>query len=111
MIYEIPAPTKNDGAVEIVDWSIKEVLFEEDEERTRHLIGFILEEEVGRVSSAIKNFDPDQMLIQTQSGRLYKLSGEPGKNLDADYVWNFWKKANKVRFELDVTDKYFSRSN
>ena len=109
MIYGIPEPTDTD-AVEIVDWSIKEVIFGQNEERTYHLVGFIREERSGRVSSAITTFDSDQRLIETSSGRFYRLCGESGVNPDANYVWGIWKKRNDVRLERDVSDRFLSKS-
>lgn len=39
----------------------------------------------------------------TRSGRVYELSGRPGMNSDALYVWGLWKRTNRVLDGRDVT--------
>ncbi|WP_340123727.1 hypothetical protein [Methylobacter svalbardensis] len=105
MIYGIPDP-EDDFAVAIAAWSIKEVIYGENTEPTRHLVGYILQDSEGRASSAIQSFDKENRLIETRSGRLYKLHGKPGDHPDARYVWQRWKGFNNVQDEKDVTDEY-----
>lgn len=106
MIYNIPKP-ENDVATVIAKWSIKEVIWGFNEFPTHHLIGFVLQESAGRATTAIQAFDKENGIIQTQSGRLYQLKGEPGQHGDADYVWSQWKSCNDARAEKDVTDQYW----
>jgi hypothetical protein len=80
MIYNIPKP-ENGVATVIARWSIKEVICGANELPTHHLIGFVLQESAGRASTAIQTFDRENGVIQTQSGRLYQLAGEPGRKL------------------------------
>ena len=87
-------------------WSIREVLFDDSTDKSRHLVGYILRKGKGRVSSAIQSFDRDKMRIKTASGRLYQLEGQSGFDPDAEYVWAQWKKLNAVLEESDVTHEY-----
>lgn len=87
-------------------WSIREVLFDDSTDKSRHLVGYILRKGKGRVSSAIQSFDRDKMRIKTASGRLYQLEGQSGFDPDAEYVWARWKKLNAVLEESDVTHEY-----
>ncbi len=105
MIHGIPAPEEDDFATEIVAWSIKEVLYGDNTEPTRHLVGYADRE--GRVSSAIQMFDSESRVIETRSGRQYKLHGKPGDHPDARYVWLRWKNFNKAQDEKDVTSEYW----
>ncbi|WP_333875758.1 AAA family ATPase [Methylobacter sp.] len=98
-IYEEPKET-------IVRWSIREALFKDSHDKSRHLIGYIARKCAGRVTSAIQSFDRETMRIKTTSGRIYQLEGQPGFDPDAEYVWAQWKALNEVRDEVDVTHEY-----
>ena len=63
---------------------------------SRHFNGWNVSGMEGRVSSAIVEFDPRAMIGKTASGRIYKLSGPPGANIDAAYVWNTWCSINLI---------------
>jgi hypothetical protein len=108
MIYGIEKPEPDDDfAVAIALWSIKEVVYGDNNEPTHHLVGFIPQDSDGRASSAIQSFDKEKMIIETSSGRLYKLHGRPGSHADARFVWSRWKDFNNARNERDVTDEYW----
>ncbi|WP_020160022.1 hypothetical protein [Methylobacter marinus] len=109
MLYSIPKP-ETDVPTAIAAWSIKAVIYDDHEQSTHHLIGYVRQERAGRVSSAIQSFDQDQRLIQTQSGRWYQLHGCPGEHPDAEYVWQHWKNFHTARDEQDVTNQYWSRA-
>lgn len=91
----------------IVYWSVREVLISCETERTHHLVGYITWQYSGRVTSKIVTFDREKMLVQTDSGRIYHLKGEPGSHRDGEYVWDRWSSYNQARDEVDVTDLYF----
>ncbi|MGZ4955093.1 MAG: hypothetical protein ACXV8Q_08260 [Methylobacter sp.] len=93
----------------IIRWSVREVLCPGSEQRTRHLVGYIPMLREGRASSSIQAFDRERMRITTQSGRVYRLEGQPGITSDAEYVWKHWKSPNEATDEIDVTDQYFQR--
>jgi len=69
----------------------------------RHFVGARADDLTGRVSSTIVQFDAQRRSGVTLSGRIYELSGEPGLNLDADYVWDMWRRANGITQYEDVT--------
>ena len=91
----------------IVEWSIREVSIADLPDKTHHLVGYIMRQRLGRVSSVIQSFDRDHMRIITRSGRIYHLQGQPGFNPDAEYVWEHWKAINDIKDEVNVTNEYY----
>ncbi|MBA1146685.1 hypothetical protein H0Z60_06395 [Ectothiorhodospiraceae bacterium WFHF3C12] len=69
----------------------------------RHLLGYCVENGEGRVSSAIRSFDPERGVVETRTGRAYVLKGLPGSNLDAEYVWRAWLRVNELEKAKDVS--------
>ena len=53
-----------------------------------YLVGRLVPEWEGRVSSAVLHIHRATMRARTASGRLYELSGSPGYDNDGMYVWN-----------------------
>ena len=100
------APIDQEPEETIVFWSVREVIFGQETDRSRHLVGYVHKKGAGRVSSAIQQFDPESMTIRTKSGRIYHLQGQPGFNADAEYVWSLWKSFNDAQKESDVTNQY-----
>jgi hypothetical protein len=92
----------------IIRWSVFAATFA-DASTSQHLVGVIPRNQHGRVTSAIQAFDPIKMEIITRSGRLYFLSGEPGQDSNADYVWQSWCLSNQVKSVRDVTHEYIKR--
>jgi ATP-dependent Lon protease len=90
----------------IIFWSVREAKFDQKSELSRHLVGYVPRKGMGRVSSAIQEFDRQSMTAKTRSGRIYHLSGSPGFSNDAEYVWLQWQSFNGVKEEIDVTDQY-----
>lgn len=70
----------------------------------RHFVGYNETEREGRVSSRIESFDSATLKGVTQSGRVYQLIGDSGRDGDADYVWSAWKKINSVEKYKDVSE-------
>lgn len=101
------APVELEPNETIIYWSIREVTFGQEAGKSRHLIGYISKQGVGRVTSAIQDFDHNAMTIKTSSGRVYFLKNQPGFNADAEYVWRKWKAFNDARDEVDVTNEYW----
>lgn len=91
--------------LELTNWQIIEVDSDLWPGKTRHFVGYNITEREGRVSSEIQVFDKQNMCGRTRSGRVYKLVGPPGGDLDAIYVWDFWKKRNQITSEIRVTDE------
>lgn len=101
------APISEQPEENIIFWSVREALIIGETERTHHLVGYITWQYSGRVTSKIVTFDREKMLVQTNSGRIYHLIGEPGSHRDADYVWDYWSSYNQAQNEVDVTYLYF----
>ena len=89
--------------LQLARWSIREV----QPRGTRHLVGYNLTEDEGRVSSTITAYDPDRRRAMTESGRVYELVGRPGHDGDAEYVWRAWLRllGEAVTWH-DVTNEY-----
>ena len=86
-----------------------EIQFPGAEEKSRHIVGYNLTEQEGRVSSAIQHFDPETSVCTTRKGRKYRLVKDYhcDPNNDAMYVWDFWQRLNKiVEPPVDVTGEY-----
>lgn len=79
-------------------------------QRTRHLVGYSLEDRQGQVSSPVESFSLSNCASLTRSGRAYQLLGKPGMGADAEYVWNVWKSTWKVTQEgvLDVSSEVWT---
>lgn len=73
----------------------------------RHFVGYCPENREGRVSTAIKAFDPVTRQGITASGRVYALRGPAGFDADADYVWTIWLARFGSGLEVrDVSGEY-----
>jgi len=83
----------------------------ETERGEHHFVGYCIENESGRVSSAIVSFDAESAAGITRSGRRYVLSGEPGFHEDALHVWSFWALRNRVTETKDVSDEYWVQAD
>jgi len=82
----------------------------ETERGEHHFVGYCIENESGRVSSAIVSFDAKSGAGITRSGRRYVLSGEPSFDGDAEHVWSFWCLRNGVTETKDVSGEYRLRA-
>lgn len=89
--------------VTLRDWQVFEVQQLGRASKTRHFVGYCIEDQFGQVSSAVVQFDPKTMNGVTESGRVYRLLGHPGWHSDANYVWQRWKRISSVTLEADVT--------
>jgi len=78
----------------------------ETERGEHHFVGYCVENESGRVSSAILSFDAKARAGITRSRRRYLLSGEPGFSPDALHVWSVWAARYGVTETKDVSDEY-----
>ena len=67
-----------------------------------HLVGYCIENSEGRTSSAVEVFDKERLVAMTDSGRVYRLLGSPGGNLDAEYVWRRWARINDATEWTDI---------
>lgn len=69
----------------------------------RHFVGLAVENREGRVSTAVSTFDAASLRGITKSGRVYQLSGRPGHDGDAEYVWRAWARINQATEWADAT--------
>jgi hypothetical protein len=68
-----------------------------------HLVGFCTERREGRASTAVVTIDTTTRRCMTASGRVYVLSGPPGQNADAQWVWQQFAAAKSITDEADVS--------
>lgn len=102
-IWRPPSVTHQPQAV-LSRWRIFRCEFE-DGTTSDHAVGYCGS---GRVTSAIAERRLRSGEVVTKSGRLYKLAGAPGANMDALYVWGRWSEANRVQKETDVSEEYYA---
>lgn len=106
-------PVENDPKIGLSNWRVFAVPSPNGEEIDHHFNGYNIYygSGEGRVSSKIVEFDQEQMVGTTRSGRKYQLLASPGFNLDADYVFQRWLDINKVNEEdvTDVTEEYYKQ--
>ena len=89
-----PASVKEMPEVFLSRWHVVEA--NDGVNKTLHFVGYNSQEGYGMVSSPILEFDHNKKCGKTRSGRVYQLVGQPGFNLEADYVWQNWKNRNKI---------------
>lgn len=95
-------------SIVMTNWKVFEVTSPYWDGSSRHFVGYNQTESEGRVSSEIQSFDPESMRGWTRSGRIYQLSGRPGTDEDAEYVWQKWLHINDIISFNDVTKEYIS---
>jgi len=92
------APVSQVPEIALGSWSIRQL-----SNGDRHFVGRNLTKGTGRVSSKIEVFDAETGRGVTDSGRIYELSGRPGHDDDAEYVWTRWCAINAVSAWIDVS--------
>lgn len=95
----------NPGKVSLRRWRVAEIEAK-DGVRSRHVWGHDVTNNLGRASSAIKEFDYDTMTATTRSGKLYLLIGLPGDSRIGRSAWKKWCRDNGIVSEQDVTNEY-----
>lgn len=93
--------------VRLSQWRVYEVKADfNNSETTVHFVGDCGYE--GRVSSAVKKYDPLNKRGVTQSGRVYELVGNSGYNGDAMHTWAGWCRVCKATQDMitDVSNQY-----
>lgn len=100
-IWKVMSVTE-EPQITLEQWKVFELTSELWENPTRHFVGYNRSGREGRVSSAIVEFDPITMVGKTSSGRIYKLVGESGINLDAAYVFNHWSERNRIKTYKEI---------
>lgn len=92
-------PVSEQAALTLREWRVMEL-----PDGERHLVGFCVENNEGRVSSPVIELEEHSLRATTTTGRLYLLNGIPGNNLHAMYVWEQWTKMYSIASWSDVTD-------
>lgn len=102
-----PSSVEETPGIELSRWIVYEVpSLKEGMPKDHHFCGWNVTEGEGRVSSKIVEWNRETRTGTTRSGRRYKLVGESALNMDAAYVWDKWKRINKVEDYSDVSDQY-----
>jgi len=102
-IRKVPSDYKNPA---LRRWRVMEVMLRNGI-CSRHVWGHDITNEAGRASSAIMQFNIEDMTATTHSGRIYQLLGPPGHAHQGEYAWHNWCRINGVISENDVTHEYF----
>lgn len=76
------------------------------DKRTMHWVGYNVEEEEGRVSSNMVEYDISTGRGKTQKGRVYALQGPPGLEGDGAHVWEMWLAINEIAGVVDITSSF-----
>ncbi len=97
------APVDVKPSVELSCWSLKRVKHA-DGTRSLHLVG----KRAGnsRVSSPIVSLDFQAMEGATESGRLYKLEGQPGSDTNSQMIYSIWLGNNGWHHQKDLTGAF-----
>lgn len=101
-------PVAQQPGMRLSRWSIRKTRLVDGIEGL-HFVGWNLQDQEGRVSSRILEFDAQMMRGRTDSGRVYELVGEPGFDADAEHVWECWCRFNKAQDIVDVTDEVMAQ--
>lgn len=96
-------PVTEQGALNLSEWRVMEL-----PEGERHLVGYCLENNEGRVSSPVLDLELKPLRATTSTGRVYLLSGAPRHNSDAMYVWDQWIKIYSIESWTDVTESVWN---
>lgn len=105
------ASVEDDPEVLLNSWQVYCVTNDSSLDNSNHLVGYESRARQGRVSSAIKHFDPTTRTVITTSGRKYLLEGEPGFDSDANYVWGHWTHLNDIKVCTSATDTFVKLIN
>ena len=92
------APVNEQPSLTLVRWQVMQL-----PNGDRHFVGYAVENKEGRASTAVATFDATSLKCVTASGRVYKLSGRPGHDGDAEYVWQAWRRINDAPDWTDIT--------
>ena len=109
IIEESVGVASDDESTTLSGWCIYEArLAHTPNLLSRHLVGWAEEAHEGRTSSAVVELDVVARTTRTETGRLYRLRGEPGPGGDARHVWDRFVRNNGATDVRDITDQVFS---
>lgn len=101
-VWSVPSP---DDQPEIIlkRWKVMQL-----PNGDRHFVGWNAGDREGRASTKIISFDPVTRCGKTESGRLYELEGQSGRDGDGMHTWARWMKVNNVKEFIDMSFEYQS---
>lgn len=97
------APADVQTQVTLERWRVRETARGE-----RYFVGFCIESQAGRVSTAIRSFDVVSGVGITASGRRYLLSGWPCFDAEAERIWDRFAEQHAITKITDVSTEYLS---
>jgi hypothetical protein len=101
-----PETVEVEPYVELTNWAVVELTSELWDGSSVHFVGYNVKHREGRVSSPVMSYNVVTKVGITRSGRRYKLTGTPGLNQDASYVFGTYKRINKVETVVGLTDDF-----
>lgn len=104
MSVNIVAPVDVQPLVTLERWRVRET-----RSGQRHFVGYCVENNEVRVSSAIQSFDSEAAVGVTSSGRRYLLSGSPCFDGEARRVWEELAGQSDSEETKDVSMEFMAR--
>lgn len=95
------APVEVQTQVTLERWRVRETA-----RGDRYFVGFCIESQAGRVSTAIRSFDVVNGVGITASGRRYLLSGWPCFDAEAEHIWSRLAQQHGITGIKDVSMDY-----
>lgn len=87
-------------------WLIFE--FQHESKTLRAAVGHCIEIAEARTTSPVQKFNIASLLLETQSGRIYQLSGPPGASRDALYTWETLASLRGIKTFKDVSAEVYA---
>lgn len=101
MLAKTVAPLDVQAQVTLERWRVRETAGGD-----RYFVGFCIETQTGRVSTAIRSFDVGTGVGTTASGRRYVLSGWPCFDAEAERLWARLAAQHATAETNDVSMEY-----
>ena len=88
--WRVPGP-EMEPELTVERWQVVEVF-----DGRRYLIGYCVDRDEARVSTALDGINLIDLMVRTQSGRIYRLLGPAGHDQDAEALWRKVADARKI---------------
>lgn len=105
------SPAGVPSVLPILRWSVWELRLAWRRHRTRHLLGYVERERLGRVSDAVIALSRRHREVRTRTGRVYLLFGPPGHDREAAYSLNGLIRMGGAFDAVDVTAEVLSATD